>query len=203
MSGRLGMTGNRGGYGIKMPKPPKPAVPEAPKPDAVKPTTRVTRTPTVAMPKAGHPKVKPPGPVTKAETTMDEKNARKLVRTVGDRGPLPKGMPREERMRAYEARYVAAGGPKGEKWNRRAKGAEATSVAGGAVSGAGAAGLLAAGKNQRVRRIARPAMLSGTAVWGLGGLAAHDARRRRASYKSSPAGVAASALTRMRNYSQE
>ena len=139
--------------------------------------------------------------ILKAETTMSEHHARKLVSQVGDRGPLPKTMSRQEKMRAYEARYVAAGGPKSEKWNQRAKLAGGVSAAGGGVAGASALGMLAARKRPRVRRAASTTSLLGTAGWGLGGLAAHDARKRRASYNSSPGGVAASALTRMRNYS--
>lgn len=139
--------------------------------------------------------------IAKAETTMSEHHARKLVSQVGDRGPLPKTMSRPEKMRAYEARYVAAGGPKSEKWNQRAKLAGGVSAAGGGVAGASALGMLAARKRPRVRRAASTTSLLGTAGWGLGGLAAHDARKRRASYNSSPGGVAASALTRMRNYS--
>lgn len=139
--------------------------------------------------------------ISKAETTMSDEHAQRLIGQVGDRGPLPTGMSRPEKMRAYEARYVAAGGPKGERWNGRAKRAETTSAVGGGVAGAGALGMLTAGGRPKARRIARTASLAGTAGWGLAGLAAHDARKRRSSYSSSPAGVAASALTRMRNYS--
>ena len=139
--------------------------------------------------------------VSKAVTTMSEQDARRLVGEVGDRGPLPAGLSREKKMRAYEARYVAAGGPKGEQWNQRAKAADKASAASGALAGAGSLGVLATRKRPRARRVAGTAALLGTAGWGLGGAAAYDAKRRRSSYSSSPAGVAASALTRMRNYS--
>ena len=127
------------------------------------------------------------------------KKADDLIERYGLKGPLPKNLSRDERMAAYQARYNAAGGPKGEKWNRRAKIAGGVGAAGAGVSGAGALSMLAARK-PRTKKIAAGAMLAGTGAWGLGNAAEYDARRRRASYRSSPAGVAGSALTRMRNY---
>ena len=47
-------------------------------------------------------------------------------------------------MRAYEARYIAAGGKKGEKWHRHAQAAEAGRNIGLAGATLGSAGLLAA-----------------------------------------------------------
>lgn len=154
--------------------------------------------------------------VKKIDTTMDERTARREVGRYGTRGPLPKGLDRPTKMRAYEARYVAAGGPRGEKWKRTANRAEHLTTA--SIVGAGtAAGVDLAARSARVQRLARsrgidPGKVRGKAgVIGLGSAAVgaggellrRAAERRRASYSSSPAGVAASALRRMRDYTPD
>ena len=137
------------------------------------------------------------------------------IKTYGDRGPLPKGLAREERMRAYAARVEHHGGRKGQKWQRRANAADATRNA--LVAGAtGAGAILLTGRSKHVANVARKtpllrravgnkgahkhaetaALATGTAI-GATELYGDYARHRRASYKSSPGGAAQSALTRM------
>jgi hypothetical protein len=130
-----------------------------------------------------------------------------LIRRYGDRGPLPKNIDRDERMRAYEARYHAHGGKKGEKWQRRAnvsEGARNVALATGTAALAGLAhlktkrGIALGAKHPNLhRRLDHLALTSG-AAGGAAELAGEYSRNRRASYASSPGGVAASALTRMR-----
>lgn len=142
--------------------------------------------------------------VSKIATTMDHKNADKLVGQYGDRGPLPKTLPRNERMRAYEARYVHAGGPKGEKWQGRANNADKVTGAGVAV-GAGAA-LTELATHRRWPKAAtrsnRTALAAGGAA-GISELYHRHAEHRARSYSHSRAGVAASALRRMRAYTPD
>ena len=54
------------------------------------------------------------------KTNMSEHDAKRVVSRVNLAGELPKHYSREQRMGAYEARYVASGGRKGEKYQRRA-----------------------------------------------------------------------------------
>ena len=154
--------------------------------------------------------------VAKVETTMSEAQAHRLAARYDTRGPLPKGLSREKKMQAYEARYIAAGGKKGEKWQRRADRAEVGRNIGLVGATTSAAALLAArGKRtgpklaaNRVTRHATPhrletAALSSALGGGWSELYGEHARSRRASYANSPSGVAGSALTRMRAYTPE
>ena len=149
----------------------------------------------------------------KVDTTMDHRTASRYVRRYGTRGPLPKGLDRNEKMRAYEGRYVALGGPKGEKWGRRARVADR--VTGGTVIGGGlAAGTLLATRHpkaagflarhgrdaERIGRVAENTAL-GSATAAAGSEYYHrHAERKQSSYRHSAAGVAASALRRMQDY---
>lgn len=132
---------------------------------------------------------------------------RDLIRRYGDRGPLPKNLHRDEKIRAYEARYAAHGGKKGEKWQHRANVAEGVrnaALGSGTVALAGLAhlktkrgGRLALKHPHLQNRLDHMALASG-AAGGAAELSGEVARDRRASYASSPGGVAASALTRMK-----
>jgi hypothetical protein len=154
--------------------------------------------------------------VVKIATTMDPKTAHGYVSRYGTRGPLPKGLDRNEKMRAYEGRYVALGGPKGEKWKRRAEIAD--KITGGAIiTGGGGAAADLASRSKRVQRTLirhgrNPKRLGeigtrvglGAAAVGAGSEYLHrHAQHRQASYSHSPAGVAASALRRMRDYTPD
>jgi hypothetical protein len=144
---------------------------------------------------------------------MSEHEAHQVARQYDTRGPLPKGLSREQKMKAYEGRYIAAGGKKGERWKKRADRAEVGRNAGLVGATTSAAALLAArGKKtgpklaaNRITRHATPHRLETAALGSaLGGgwseLYGEHARSRRASYANSPAGVAGSALTRMQAY---
>jgi len=151
--------------------------------------------------------------VAKLDTTMSERQAHELARRYDTRGTLPKDLDRNERMKAYEARYIAAGGKKSEKWQRRAASAEVGRNIGLAGATASAAALLA-GRGKRTGRLiakapvlrkinphhAETAALASAAGGGASELYGEHARSRRASYAHSPAGVAGSALSRMRAY---
>lgn len=135
-----------------------------------------------------------------------------LIHQYGDRGPLPKGLDRDTKMRAYEARYVHAGGDKSQKWNRRANAAEGSRNAALATGTAGLAGLAALKHPKIARRLAKhprlahridATALTAGAVGGASELYGEYARHRRASYANSPGGVAASALRRMRAYTPQ
>lgn len=151
--------------------------------------------------------------VAKVDTTMSEHEAGKLAARYDTRGPLPKGMTREAKMKAYEGRYIAAGGKKGEKWKRRADRAEVGRNIGLAGATVGAAALLAArgkktGPKMAGNKVLRHVTPHRTETVGLGSalgggwseLYGEHARSRRASYANSPAGVAGSALSRMQAY---
>ena len=146
---------------------------------------------------------------------LDVRKADDPIKTYGDRGPLPKGLPREEKMRAYAARVEHHGGKKAKKWQRRASAADATrNVLVAGATGAGA--ILLTGRSRHVANVARrtpvlrravghagaakhaetAALATGTAIGGTE-LAGEYARRRRSRYSSSPGGAAQSALTRM------
>ena len=150
--------------------------------------------------------------------TMSSDDANKIVGQHGLKGPLPKELSREDRMRAYEARYVAAGGHRSEKWNDRARTADKVRTASLAAATGAAAGLLATRTKiggRAVGRIAthikpevRQAMprhlenagLGAATVGGAAELGGTYARRKRSQYSSAPGGVAASALRRMQDY---
>ena len=137
--------------------------------------------------------------VKKALTDMSEADAKKLSGQY-PAGRLPKHLDRPSRMKAYEARYVAAGGPKGEAWQSRAKGAQGVRNVGIGAGTAATAGLLATrGRSPLARRALKNVALVSATTAGAGELGAELSRHKRGSYASSPAGVAASALTRMRN----
>ena len=55
---------------------------------------------------------------------MSDAEASRLAQRYDTRGPLPKKLSRDQKMKAYEARYIASGGRKAEKWKRRADAAE-------------------------------------------------------------------------------
>jgi hypothetical protein len=151
--------------------------------------------------------------IGKVETTMSDDDAKKLTAIHGTQGRLPKELDRETRMKAYEARYIAAGGKKGEKWHRRADASEVSRNIGLAGATAGAAGLLASKSPRVAARMAKvkglrhitpsraenAALAAGTAG-GVSELSGEYARKKRASYQNSPGGVAASALHRMQSY---
>lgn len=156
------------------------------------------------------------GRVHKVDTTMSERRAHDLARQYDTKGPLPKGLNRPQKMKAYEARYIASGGRKAEKWKRRATASEAMRNVG--LAGAtGAAGLLLASRGKRTGPVMHRAKITrhlserhleqaGLAAGLTGGaseLYGERARAKRASYTNSAAGVAASALTRMRGYTPE
>lgn len=156
------------------------------------------------------------GRVTKVDTTMSERRAHELARQYDTKGPLPKGLSRPQKMKAYEARYIASGGRKAEKWQRRANASEAMRNVG--LAGAtGAAGLLLAARGKRTgpvlhrvrgfhhltdHRLEQAGLASGL-TGGASELYGEHARAKRASYTNSAAGVAASALTRMRGYTPD
>jgi hypothetical protein len=153
------------------------------------------------------------GVVGKVDTTMSEHRAHELARQYDTRGTLPKGLSRDQKMEAYEARYIAAGGKKSEKWKHRADSAEVGRNIGLAGATTSAAALLAA-RSKKVHGLARAtpvvrrikaghvegAGLASAAGGGASELYGEHARSRRASYQNSPAGVAGSALSRMRAY---
>ena len=146
----------------------------------------------------------------KADSTMSAAEVKRLTTKHGTVGPLPKTLNRDDRMKAYEARYVAAGGKKAEKWKRRAAGAEVGRNVGVAGATLSAAGILAARGRHTAKVMAKipkvtshrleAAGLASAAGGGGAELYGEYARHRRASYANSPAGVAGSALTRMRAY---
>jgi hypothetical protein len=138
-----------------------------------------------------------------AQLSMADDEAHRLAARYDTRGPLPKKLSREQRMKAYEARYIASGGRKAEKWKRRASHAEVgrnIGLAGATLAGAG----ILARKAPGIRRIPHHALETGAVAAGTFGganeLYGEHARSRRASYQNSPAGVAGSALTRMQAY---
>ena len=150
--------------------------------------------------------------VYKALTDMSEADA-KAISAKYPAGRLPKHLDRPTRMKAYEARYVAAGGPKAERWGDAAEGSKTVRNAGiGAATGSAAALLALKGKRtgpamartRGLRKVtAHRAEVVGLAAGVQGGAAElfHEhAKSKRSSYTNSPGGVAASALTRMRNY---
>lgn len=152
------------------------------------------------------------------KTSIGEDDARKLIDRHGLKGPLPKNLTREQKMAAYEARYVSAGGKKAEKWQRRAETAEKVRVGGLGVATVGGAGWLATrGKGpkpkvvspgpptrkQKLRYHADTVAVGGAVAGGAAELYAGHARRKRSSYASAPAGVAASALRRMQDYTKD
>lgn len=136
-----------------------------------------------------------------------------LLSRYGDKGPLPKGLDRETKMKAYEARYVHHGGDKADKYGRRAEAAEGARNVGLATATAGGAAYLAARTRRgasamgrvspRVRRAADTTAVAGGVGAGAAELYGEYARGRRASYTNSPAGVAGSALRRMRDYTPD
>lgn len=151
--------------------------------------------------------------MSKADLTMTDHEAHKLAGQYDTRGPLPKGLDRPTKMKAYEARYIASGGRKNEKWKRRADASEVVRNAGVAGATLSAAAILASRgkrihpllkKTPGLRRVpTRHTETAGLASATLGGSAelyGEHARARRASYTNSPAGVAGSALSRMQNY---
>lgn len=152
------------------------------------------------------------------KTSVSEKDAKRLVRQHGLVGPLPKHLDRNQRMAAYEARYVSAGGKKAEKWQHRANVADKVRTAGLAGATAGSAlwtasrvkGLKTAAKpalkllaHPRVAHHAETAIGASATIGGAAELYAGHARRKRSSYASAPAGVAASALRRMQGYTPQ
>lgn len=140
--------------------------------------------------------------VVKLDTTMREDEARKIVGRYGLKGTLPHTLDRPTRMKAYEARYVSAGGPKGEKWGRRKSHADKV-LGGSAITVGAAAGTELASRALRKPRLGHRASTIGLAATASGVpayLASRHAEHKQASYRSTPAGVAASALRRMRDY---
>lgn len=145
------------------------------------------------------------------KTSISESDAKKIVDRVGLKGPLPKGLTREQKMAHYEARYVSAGGHKAQKWSRRATASEDARVASVGVGGAAAgAWALTHGKGRIAGKVLRHTpnlkhhaemTAAGAAVGASAGeLYGAHARKKRSSYASAPAGVAASALRRMQAY---
>lgn len=156
------------------------------------------------------------GAIAKVDTTMSGREAKRVARQYGTKGPLPTTLSREEKMRAYEGRYIASGGKKGEVWQRRANRAEVGRNMGLVGATTSAAALLArrgrrtgpALARNKVTRHATPhrletAALGSALAGGWSELYGEHARSRRASYTNSPAGIAGSALTRMRAYTPD
>lgn len=150
--------------------------------------------------------------LAKVDTTMSDAEAKRTAARYDTRGPLPKGLTREQKMKAYEGRYIASGGRKAEKWKRRANAAEVGRNVGLAGATAGAALTLAARGKRVGPRLARAkitshradnATIGAAAFGGAAELYGEHARSRRASYQNSPGGVAASALRRMQAYTPE
>lgn len=155
--------------------------------------------------------------VSKINTTISREDADKVKAQYGIRGPLPKTLSREQRIHAYEGRYVAAGGPKGEKWQRRSDNLD--HVTGAALGTGGVAAGAQLHLEHRARRLAtagapakaaeRSAARSGKiglAAAGIGAISElghRHAQHRASSYRSSPAGVAAGALRRLRDYTPD
>lgn len=173
-------------------------------------------------------------PIAKAsppiKTDMDDHTARRLVHGKGGyglTGPLPHQLDRPTRQKAYEARYIAAGGKKANRWQHAAQTAGAVTNASVAGATAGGIGILASESARAKRAVKKPKVAAAIArhpklakvtasslkhgserfavgagvVGGLGQLAANHAKKRRASYTNAPGGVAASALRRMQAYS--
>lgn len=143
--------------------------------------------------------------VSKVDVTMSDREAHRLAAQYDTRGPLPKGLDRQTKMKAYEARYIASGGKKAERWKRRADAAEVSRNVGLAVATVTGAGALAA-RHPKLHRTGRTvhrletASLAGAVHGGASELYGEHARSRRASYQNSPGGVAGSALARMQAY---
>lgn len=157
-------------------------------------------------------KYQPVGPTT----TMSEDRAKSIAARYDTKGPLPKGLPREKKMEAYEGRYIASGGRKAAKWKRRSNYSEVGRNA-GLVGATGSAALLLASRGKhtgpamarnKVLRRATPHRLETSALGsalagGWSELYGEHARSRSRHYSSAPAGVAGSALTRMQAYTPE
>lgn len=155
-------------------------------------------------------------PLSKIDTTMSANDAHSYAHKYGTRGPLPKGLDRDEKMKAYEGRYIVAGGPKGERWHKRADQLDRVTGAALGVGGAAAMGELAAktkrgtaflsrrghGVQAAVHRTNRIG-LGAAGVGALSELAHRHAAHKQAAYSNSAAGVAASALRRMRDYTPD
>ena len=161
----------------------------------------------------GGPNRPGPGEEYYVKKAMSDAEARRLTAIHGTQGTLPHKMSRDERMAAYEARYIAAGGHKGEKWKRRSNVAETIRNAGVGAATVSAGAALATrspraaarmGRVKLVRQLTSPraegVALGAATASGASELYGEYARHKRASYASSPGGVAASALTRMRHY---
>lgn len=142
------------------------------------------------------------------DTTLDDDQARKVVGRVGLKGPLPKELSRDQRMTAYEARYLHAGGRKAQHWQRRSEAADKVRGTATATGVTAAAAVLASRLKHAPKLMKTPAFghrvenaaLGSAVTAGTAGLASDYSRKRRAAYSSAPGGVAASALRRMREY---
>lgn len=142
------------------------------------------------------------------KTHMKESDAKRVVGRYGLAGELPKHLTREQRMGAYEARYISAGGRKGERWQRRAERSDKIKTVGLAGATVGGAAVLASRAKPIAARLGNRAgkvqhrsdsvAIGAATVGGAAELDAARARRKRASYSSAPGGAAASALRRMR-----
>lgn len=170
--------------------------------------------------KAEHKAISKAQPI---QTNMHENQAHKIVHGpggVGTKGPLPKHLNRAQRMDAYQARYIATGGHKANKWQHVADNGDRARNAGlGGGLAAGAAWLGATSPKTRklvapmrklkhfeslnsdaVKHKAERSAVAAATIGAGGELTEEGAKRRRASYSSSPGGVAASALRRMQAY---
>jgi hypothetical protein len=159
-------------------------------------------------------------------TGMDAKTAGHLVSQFGDRGSLPKGLSRDDKKAAYEARWVHSGGQKKAKWQRRSEVANAVTT--GALAGGGlSAGVELASRTKRgsaaldrlgntakrpvmrrvnaasVRRVAGHAGLASAALGASSELYRRRAAGKAKTYTSAPGGVAAGALRRMESYDRK
>lgn len=145
----------------------------------------------------------------KVDTTMSDAEAKRLAGQYDTKGPLPKHLDRETKMKAYEARYIASGGRQGEKWKKRADAGEVQRNVGLATATTlGAASLVARHPKIKLRhpkayKRLEVGSLAGAVHGGAAELYSEHARSRRASYQNSPAGVAGSALSRMRAYTPD
>jgi hypothetical protein len=150
-------------------------------------------------------------------TSVSDTDAKRLVREHGLKGPLPKSLNRNQRISAYEARYVTAGGHKAQKWQHRAENADRVKTAGlvgvTAATGAALTARTHLGRGLKASKVGakfphfghhiETAALASGAAGGAGELYAARARRKRSGYASAPAGVASSALRRLHAYTPE
>lgn len=136
-------------------------------------------------------------------TSMSQDDARRVVEQYGSVGALPRNIDRNERMRAYEGRYVAAGGPKAQRWGRRRDQANLVRDAGLATSAGGALGVGLTTAGTRANRASIGALVGGGIAGAAGSEVGRYARNKQKKFRSTPGGVAGGTLRRMQDYTPE